>query len=82
MGFEAEGLDTMRIQTDAARELLAWKSFLDDEIVNRAGDLAKANGESDTISLDHVRTAAVPALEALLKAIQSGGNCNGYNKAA
>ncbi len=82
MGLEPEGIDTMWIQTDAARALLAWKSFLDDEIVHRSRDLARATGESDTITLDQFRTAAIPALEALLKTIQSGGICDGYRKAA
>ena len=82
MGLGPEGVDSMWIQTDAAKALLAWKASLEDEIVHRAGNLARANGESDTITLDHLRAVAVPALETVLKTIQSGGMCDGYNKAA
>lgn len=82
MGLGPEGVDSMWIQTDAAKALLAWKASLEDEIVHRAGNLARANGESDSITIDHFRTAAVPALEALLKTIQSDGICDGHNKAA
>ncbi len=82
MDLKPEGIDSMRIQTDAARALLAWKSFLDDEIVHRAGVLARANNGSDTITLEHFRTAAIPALVALLTTIQTDGIGDGDKRAA
>lgn len=72
----------MRIQTDAARALLAWKTFLEDEIVNRARILAKTVGDAETMTVDQFRAAAIPALEGLIVSIQVGEFSSANNKAA
>ncbi len=71
-----------RINVDAARALIDWRSRLADEIVARARLLAADSDQPNIVTLSHYRKAARIAAQSLLDAILDEETSNGDQEAA
>jgi hypothetical protein len=64
----------LRIDIEAAKALVYWKSMFADEVVARARRLAAESGQPEHVTLSHYRQAAQIAARSLPAAILDGGS--------
>jgi hypothetical protein len=76
------GKAEVRIDIDAAKALVYWKSLFADEVAARARRLAAESGEPEHVTLTHYRQAAQIAVHSLPAAILDGGPCLDDHKVA
>jgi hypothetical protein len=62
-----------RIDIEAAKALIYWKSLFADEVAARARRLAAESGRPEQVTLSHYRQAAQIAVQSLAAAILDGG---------
>lgn len=72
----------VRIDLDAAKALVEWKSAFADEVAARARSLAAESSQPDRVSLLQYRQAAQIAVQSLSAAILEGGASSGDERAA
>jgi hypothetical protein len=72
----------LRIDIEAAKALVHWKSLFADEVAARARRLAAESGEPEHVTLSHYRQAAQIAVRSLPALIRDGGPLIGDNKVA
>jgi hypothetical protein len=72
----------VRIELDAAKALVEWKSAFADEVASRARRLAAESGHPERVTLLHYRQAAQIAVQSLSAAILEGGASSGDQRAA
>ena len=63
----------IRIDIEAAKALVYWKSRFADEVAERAKRLAAESSEPEHVTLTHYRQAAQSAARSLLAATLDGG---------
>jgi hypothetical protein len=63
----------LRIDIEAAKALVHWKSLFADEVAARARRLAAESGQSEHVTLSDYRQAAQIAARSLQAAILDGG---------
>jgi hypothetical protein len=63
----------LRIDVEAAKALVYWKSLFADEVAARARRLAAESSEPGHVTLMHYRQAAQSAVRSLPAAILDGG---------
>ena len=61
--------EQVRIDVEAAKALIAWKSRFADEVCEGATLLAAQSGDPNSVTLSHYRQAALIALQSLSGAI-------------
>lgn len=66
------GKTDCRIEIEAAKALVNWKSLFANEVVTVARRLATESGESNLVTVSHYRQAAQIAVRTLLSAISDG----------
>jgi hypothetical protein len=71
-----------RIDVEAAKALIHWKSLFADEVAARARQLAAESGQPEHVTLSHYRQAAQIAVRTLSAAILEGGPSSADQKAA
>jgi hypothetical protein len=71
-----------RIDVEAAKALIYWKSMFADEVAARARQLAAESGQPELVTLSHYRQAAQIAIRSLSVAIRDGGPSSDDEKAA
>ena len=71
-----------RIDIEAAKALIYWKSLFADEVAARARQLAAESSQPEHVTLSHYRQAAQIAVPSLSAAILDGGPSSGDHKAA
>ena len=71
-----------RIDVEAAKALICWKSLFADEVAARARQLAAESSRPDHVTLSHYRQAAQIAIRSLSAAISDGGAFCDDHKAA
>jgi hypothetical protein len=62
----------VRIDVEAAKALIHWKSLFADEVATRARQLAAESNQPDRVTLAHYRQAAQVAVCSLPLAIRKG----------
>jgi hypothetical protein len=72
----------VRIDIEAARALIYWKSLFADEVAARARQLAAESGRREHVTMSHYRQAAQMAARSLPAAIREGGPLGDDNKVA
>ena len=72
----------LRIDVEAAKALVSWKSRFADEVAAQARRLAAESGRPEHVTLAHYRQAAQSAVRSLLAAILDGGPSGGDHQAA
>ena len=72
----------VRIDVEAAKALIFWKSLFADEVATRARQFAAESSEPEHVALSHYRKAAQIAVRSLSTAILDGGASSGDQKAA
>jgi len=72
----------LRIDLDAAKALIHWKSVFADEVSARAKNLAAASSQPDRVTQAHYRQAALMAVGSLAAVILEGAPPHGEQKAA
>ena len=72
---------TKRIDAAAGVAMAEWESQFSAELLARAKEIA-ARSNSDLVTLEHLRTAAGPAVEKLLATINGEQETDGQKKAA
>ena len=72
----------VRIDVEAAKALIHWKSLFADEVAARARRLAAESGQPELVTLSHYRQAAQIAVPSLSAAILGGGPSSDDQKAA
>ena len=72
----------IRIDLEAAKALVHWKSLFADEVSARARQLAAESSQPEPVTLSHYREAAQIALRSLSAAILEGGASSGEHQAA
>jgi hypothetical protein len=72
----------VRIDIEAARALIYWKSLFADEAAARARQLAAESGRREHVTMSHYRQAAQMAARSLPAAIREGGPLGDDNKVA
>ncbi len=72
----------LRIDVEAVKALISWKSLFADEVATRARQLAAESGQPERVTLLHYRQAAQTAVRSLLAAIPVGGPSSDDTKAA
>lgn len=63
----------LRIDVEAAKALIHWKSLFADEVVAQARRLAAESNRPEHVTLSHYRQAAQIAVQSLAAAIREGG---------
>ena len=63
----------IRIDLEAAKALIHWKSLFADEVAAKARQLAAESNLPERVTLSHYRQAAQAALRSLSAAIRDGG---------
>jgi hypothetical protein len=71
-----------RIEVEAAKALIHWKSVFADEVALRARQIAAKSNQPELVTLKHYQEAAQNAVRLLSAAIQDGGPSSDYRKAA
>jgi hypothetical protein len=71
-----------RIDVEAARALLYWKSLFAEEVAARARQLAAESSRPEHVTLSHYRQAAEMVVRSLPAAIRDGGPPRDDHKAA
>jgi hypothetical protein len=71
-----------RIDVEAAKALIFWKSLFADEVAARARRLAAESSQPERVTLSHYRQAAQIAIRSLPAAILDGGPSSDDHKAA
>jgi hypothetical protein len=71
-----------RIDVEAAKALICWKSLFADEVAARARRLAAESSQPEHVTLSHYRQAAQIAVGSLSAAILDGGPSSDDHKAA
>jgi len=71
-----------RIDVEAAKALIYWKSLFANEVAARARRLAAESSQPEHVTLSHYRQAAQLAVRSLSAAILDGGPSNDDQKAA
>jgi hypothetical protein len=71
-----------RIDVEAARALIFWKTLFADDVAAQARRLAAESGQPAHVTLAHYRQAAQLAVRALSAAIADGGPSHDDHKAA
>jgi hypothetical protein len=72
----------VRVDVEAAKALVYWKSMFAEEVAKRARRLAAESSEPDRVTLTHYRQAAQVAVRSLPAAILNVGPCGDDNKVA
>ncbi len=72
----------VRIDIEAAKALIYWKSLFAEEVVVRARRLAAESSEPERVTLSHYRQAAQIAVRSLPAAIRGGGPFGDDHKVA
>ncbi len=72
----------IRIDLEAARALIEWKSLFADEVAARARQIAAESGQPERVTLLHYRQAAQNSVPSLSAAILDGGASRGNQEAA
>jgi hypothetical protein len=72
----------LRIDVEAARALIHWKSLFANEVAVQARRLAAPSSEPERVTLSHYRQAAEIAVNSLSAAIRDGGPSHDGQKAA
>ena len=72
----------VRIDVEAAKALVYWKSVFAEEVAARARRLAAESSEPDRVTLSHYRQAAQFAVRSLPAAISRVGPFGDDNKVA
>ena len=72
----------VRIDADAARALIGWKSMFADEVCAGAKRLAAQSADPNSVTLSHYRQAARIALQSLSDAILVEEGSDGRQEAA
>jgi hypothetical protein len=72
----------LRIDIEAARALVSWKSLFADEVASRARRLAAASSDPARVTLSHYRQAAQLAVRSLSVSILGEGASRDERKAA
>ncbi len=72
----------VRIDVEAAKALVEWKSLFAAEVCEGAKRLAAQSGRPDSVTLSHYRMAAKMALQALSGAIDGERGPDGQHEAA
>ena len=72
----------LRIDVEAARALVSWKSRFADEVAAQARRLAAESSQPEHVTLAHYRQAAQSAVRSLSAAILDGGPSGGDHQAA
>ena len=72
----------LRIDVEAAKALVHWKSLFADEVAARARRLAAESSQPEHVTLSHYRQAAQIAVGSLSAAILDGGPSIDDHKAA
>jgi hypothetical protein len=72
----------LRIDIDAAKALIYWKSLFADEVAARARRLAAESSQPEHVTLSHYREAAQIAVRSLPAAILHGGPYSDDHKVA
>lgn len=63
----------LRIDVDAAKALISWKSLFAGEVTAIAKRLAADSGQPDHVTLAHYRIAALAAIRSLSEAVVETG---------
>ena len=71
-----------RIDIEAAKALIYWKSLFADEVAAGARRLAAESSQPERVTLAHYRQAAQMAVRSLSAAILDGGPSSDDHKAA
>lgn len=71
-----------RIDVEAAKALVTWKSRFADEVAAQARRLAAESSQPHHVRLSHYRQAAQNAVRSLSAAIEEGGPSRGDHQAA
>jgi hypothetical protein len=71
-----------RIDVEAAKALVCWKSLFADEVASRARSLAAESGNPARVTLSHYRQAAQLAVRSLSVAILDEETSSDERKAA
>lgn len=74
--------EQIRVDMEAAKALVQWKSLFADEVRERAKRLAAGSGRPEVVTLSHYRLAAKFALQALSGAIHGEHVPDGQDEAA
>jgi len=72
----------IRIDIEAAKALIYWKSLFADEVATRARRLAAESSEPEHVTVSHYRQAAQIAVRSLPAAIRDGGPFSDDHKVA
>lgn len=72
----------VRIDIEAVRALIYWKSLFANEVAARAKQLAAESGRREHVTISHYRQAAQMAARSLPAAIREGGPLGDDNKVA
>jgi hypothetical protein len=72
----------VRIDIEAVRALIYWKSLFANEIVARAKQLAAESGRREHVTISHYRQAAPIAVRSLPAAIREGSPLDDDNTVA
>jgi hypothetical protein len=72
----------VRIEVEAAKALVGWKSLFANEVAVRARKLAADSGQPGHVTLSHYRQAAQLAMRSLSAAIVDGGPFSDDHEAA
>jgi hypothetical protein len=72
----------LRIDVEAAKALIQWKSLFADEVALCARRIAADSSEPEHVTLSQYRQAAQLAVHALAAAILDGGACGDDQEAA
>ncbi len=71
----------LRIEVEAAKALVHWKSLFADEVAAQARRLAAESSQPELVTLSHYWQAAQLAVGSLAAAILDGGPSSDDNKA-
>ena len=72
----------VRIDIEAAKALIYWKSLFTDEVAMRARQLAAESSQPDRVTLAHYRQAAQLAIRSLPVSIRKGEPSSDDHKVA
>jgi len=72
----------VRIDIEAAKALIHWKSLFADEVASRAKRLAAESSQPQHVTVSHYRQAAQIAVRSLPAAILDGGPFSDDHKVA
>jgi GMP synthase-like glutamine amidotransferase len=72
----------IRIDVEAAKALIHWKSLFANEVATLARRIAAESGQPERVTLSHYRQASQLAIRALSAAILDGGPSSDDQEAA